>query len=38
MMEEDFQASERVDWGEFKRRPLRQKISEAICRPLAPLL
>ncbi len=38
MMEEDFRASELVDWGKFKHRPLRQKIAEAICRPLAPLL
>jgi cardiolipin synthase len=38
MLEQDFKESKRVRWEKFKHRPLRQKIGEAICRPLAPML
>ena len=38
MMEQDFACSDRVRLMKFQLRPLRQKIAEAICRPLAPML
>ncbi len=38
MMELDFKDAKPVLWEKFRHRPLRQKIGEAICRPLAPML
>jgi cardiolipin synthase len=38
MMERHFKESDKIRWARFKLRPLRHKIAEAICRPLAPML
>lgn len=38
MFTHDFAVSERVKWQKHQVRPFSQKILEAVCRPLAPLL
>jgi cardiolipin synthase A/B len=38
MFERDFALADRIRWAKFQSRPLRQKIAEAVCRPLAPML
>ncbi len=38
LFERDFAQADRIRWMKFQLRPLRQKVAEAVCRPLAPLL
>lgn len=38
MFERDFAVADRVRLTKFQQRPLKAKVAEAICRPLAPML